>query len=52
MAVTNFIPTIWEARLMAKFHERSVASLLTTPPTKVEGNKVVFNKVSDVTIKL
>ena len=50
MAVTNFIPTIWEARLMAKFHERSVATLLTTPPTKVEGNKVVFNKVSDVTI--
>ena len=50
MAVTNFIPTIWEARLMAKFHERSVATLLTTPPTRVEGNKVVFNKVSDVTI--
>ena len=24
MAVTNFIPQIWEARLMAKFHERSV----------------------------
>ena len=50
MAVTNFIPVLWEARLMAKFHERSVAALLTTPPTKVEGNKVVFNKVSDVAI--
>ena len=51
MAVTNFIPTIWEARLMAKFHERSVAELITTAPTKIEGNKIVFNKVSDVALK-
>lgn len=50
MSVQNFIPTIWEARLLAKFHERSVAELITTPPTKVEGNKVIFNKVSDVAI--
>ena len=51
MAVTNFIPTIWEARLMAKFHERSVGELITTAPTKIEGNKIIFNKVSDVAIK-
>ena len=51
MAVTTFIPTIWEARLLAKFHERSVAELITTAPTKIEGNKIVFNKVSDVAIK-
>ena len=51
MAVTNFIPQIWEARLMAKFHERSVAELITTAPTKIEGNKIVFNKVSDVALK-
>ena len=50
MAVTNFIPQIWEARLLAKFHERSIADVITTAPTKVEGNKVIFNKVSDVTI--
>lgn len=36
MSVQNFIPTVWEARLLAKFHERSVAELITTPPTKVE----------------
>ena len=41
MAVTNFIPTIWEARLMAKFHERSVGELITTAPTKIEGNKII-----------
>ena len=51
MAITNFIPTIWEARLMAKFHERSVAEVITTAPTIIEGNKIIFNKVSDVAIK-
>ena len=51
MAVTNFIPTIWEARLMAKFHERSVGELITTAPTKIDGNKIVFNKVSDIALK-
>ena len=50
MAVTTFIPQIWEARLLAKFHERSIADIITTSPTKVEGNKVIFNKVSDVAI--
>ena len=42
MAVTNFIPSIWEARLLAKFHERSITDLITTAPTKVEGNKIIF----------
>ena len=51
MAITNFIPTIWEARLMAKFHERSVGELITTAPTKIEGNKIIFNKVSDIALK-
>ena len=51
MAVTNFIPQIWEARLMAKFHERSVGEIITTAPTKIEGNKIVFNKVSDIALK-
>ena len=51
MAVTNFIPQIWESRLMAKFHERSVGQLITTAPTKIEGNKIIFNKVSDIALK-
>ena len=50
MAVTNFIPQIWEARLLAKFHERSITDLITTAPTKIEGNKIIFNHVSDVSI--
>ena len=51
MAVTNFIPQVWEARLMAKFHERSVGQIITTAPTKIEGNKIIFNKVSDIALK-
>ena len=51
MAVTNFIPQIWEARLMAKFHDRSVGQLITTAPTSIEGNKIIFNKVSDIALK-
>ena len=51
MAVTNFIPQIWEARLMDKFHERSVGEIITTAPTKIEGNKIIFNKVSDIALK-
>lgn len=50
MAVTNFIPTIWEARLLAKFHERAIGSVITTSPERIEGNKIIFNNVSDVAV--
>ncbi|HDX9654342.1 TPA: hypothetical protein ROY23_004863 [Bacillus wiedmannii] len=51
MSVATFIPTIWEARLMANFHKRSIADLITTKPTKIEGNKIVFNRVGAVNVK-
>ncbi|MCU4173433.1 hypothetical protein [Bacillus thuringiensis] len=41
MSVATFIPTIWEARLMANFHKRSIADLITTKPTKIECNKII-----------
>lgn len=50
MSVSTFIPVLWESRLLAKFHERSITDIITTAPTKVEGNKVIFNKVSNVAI--
>lgn len=50
MSVTNFIPQIWDARLLAKFHERSIASIITTAPEKIQGNKIIFNNVSDVAV--
>ncbi|MCV2271908.1 hypothetical protein OCS97_012645 [Clostridioides difficile] len=51
MSVANFIPTIWEARLLANFYERSIAGLITTPPTEIKGNKIVFGSVSNVAVK-
>lgn len=50
MSVQNFIPTVWEASLLKNFHERAIADVITTAPTKIEGNKIVFNSVSDVAI--
>lgn len=51
MTVATFIPTIWEARLMANFHKRSIADLITTKPTKIVGNKIIFNRVGAVNVK-
>lgn len=51
MAVTTFIPTIWEARLLANFHKTSIAKVITTAPARIEGNKITFNRVGAVTVK-
>jgi hypothetical protein len=51
MAFTTFIPTIWEARLLANFHNRSLASVISTKPTKIEGNKITFGNVGSITVK-
>lgn len=51
MAISTFIPQVWEASLLRKFHETSIAEVITTAPTKIEGNKIVFNNVSDVAVK-
>lgn len=51
MSVVNFIPQVWVARLIEKFHARSVAKAITVPPTKIEGNKIIYNVVSDIAVK-
>ncbi|MFT8316650.1 MAG: hypothetical protein ABF651_00085 [Sporolactobacillus sp.] len=51
MTVANFIPSIWEARLLANYHNHSVADVITTAPTQILGNKIIFNRVSSVAIK-
>lgn len=51
MSVATFIPTLWSARLLAKFHEKAIASTITLKPEKIEGNKIIFNNVSDVAVK-
>lgn len=51
MSVTNFKATLWEGALLANFHSVSVADAVSTKPTKIQGNKVIFNRVGAGTIK-
>lgn len=51
MSIASFIPSIWEQALITKFRGVSVTSMITTPPSRVEGGKAIFNVVSGGTIK-
>lgn len=51
MSVNNFKATLWEGALLANFHSVSVADAISTKPTKIQGNKVIFNRVGAGTIK-
>lgn len=51
MAITSFIPSVWEGKLLSNFRKASVAELVTTAPTKVEGNKIIFNRIGASTLK-
>ncbi|GAA0679064.1 hypothetical protein [Clostridium cadaveris] len=51
MSVTNFKATLWEGALLANFHSVSVTDAVSTKPTKIQGNKVIFNRVGAGTIK-
>lgn len=51
MSVANFKATLWEGALLANFHSISVADAISTKPTKIQGNKVVFNRVGAGAIK-
>ncbi len=44
MAVTNFIPTIWEARLLENYHNRSLADVITTAPTRMRYPEVTIRR--------
>lgn len=51
MSISSFVPTVWEKELLTQFRGIAVANLITTAPTRVEGGKAIFNKVSGGTIK-
>lgn len=51
MAVNTFLKEVWEARLIANFHKRSIMDLISTKPTSIEGSKVHFGSVGAVAIK-
>lgn len=51
MAVDNFKRTIWEARLIHNFHSVSIADVITSKPSDIQGNKVIFNRVGAGNVK-
>ncbi len=51
MSVNNFKATLWEGALLANFHSVSVADAVSTKPAKIQGNKVIFNRVGTGTVK-
>jgi hypothetical protein len=51
MSIQSFIPSVWEGKLLSNFRKASVADLITTAPTKVEGNKIIFNRIGASTLK-
>jgi len=50
MAITSFIPSVWDASLIQNFYNSSKIAAVTFKPAKIEGNKVIYNTVSDISI--
>lgn len=50
MSVASFKPEVFEEVLITEFRSNSIAEVITTPPTRVEGYKAVFNSVAGGTI--
>lgn len=51
MAVTTFIPKVWEAALLESYKKTAIAQMITTPPTEIEGDTIIWNNVSNIAIK-
>lgn len=51
MSVTNFKKTLWEGALLANFHSVSIADAISTKPAKIDGNKIIFNRVGAGSVK-
>lgn len=51
MAVDNFKPTLWEGALLHNFHSVSIADVMCTKPSNVNGKTVTFNRVAAGSLK-
>lgn len=51
MSVQSFLKQVWEARLLANYQAQSIAEVITTPPTVIEGKTMTFNKAGAVQVK-
>ncbi|MBQ4516093.1 MAG: hypothetical protein II978_04810, partial [Clostridia bacterium] len=48
--MANFLRKLWEARLIENYNEVSVLNLMTTAPSEMTAEAVVFNKMGAGTI--
>lgn len=46
MAIENYKPTLWEDAILKNFHDSSFIENITTPPAEVQGEKVIWNRLS------
>ncbi|UOQ47745.1 hypothetical protein MUN88_17075 [Gracilibacillus caseinilyticus] len=51
MAVNTFLKTVWEARLLTNYSKASIAEVITTAPSSIEGKTMKFNKAGAVNVK-
>nr|DAP87168.1 MAG TPA: Major capsid protein [Caudoviricetes sp.] len=51
MSIASFKKSIWETALITAFRKSSVAEIITTPPSSIEGEKAIFNVVAGGTVK-
>lgn len=51
MSVANFLPNVWIARILANFHESSLANVIAELPDRVEGTKMIFNRIGAGAVK-
>ncbi len=51
MAIDSFKKVLWEAGIITEFRKTSIASLISTKPTRVDGSKVMFNRLSTADIQ-
>ena len=51
MSVATFIPSVWEARLLANYSKTSVANLIAASPTEIKGDTIIYNTASEIKVK-
>lgn len=51
MAIDSFKKVLWEAGIITEFRKTSIAELISTKPTRTDGSKVIFNRLSTGDVK-
>lgn len=51
MSVKTFLRTVWEARLLENYQTKSIAEVITTTPTEINGKTMKFNRLTTGDLK-